>query len=113
MSSIETKEISSSSLIHYTRNDVLATDEPIFKSFIKTWCGINANITETDCEFAKICIEKDEIRSGELKVALIEAYKDPNRYGKVEWNDIWKHIKRKREEKCRPGRANAGAYAVA
>ncbi|HSH25621.1 MAG TPA: hypothetical protein VLA13_08810, partial [Massilibacterium sp.] len=46
----------------------------------------------------KQCIEDDNITSGELEYGLVHAYKDPERYGKVEWNHIWKHILKKREE---------------
>lgn len=112
MQEIKRNNNSANTLIHYTK-DELASSKECFRSFIELWTGINANITETDCKIAKRCLEDDAIKAKELEFAIMEAYKDPNRYGKVEFNDIYKHIKSKRDQYSNTGRANAGAYEVA
>ena len=79
----------------------LAVEKDVFRSFIEQWAGINPDITEADCDLVKECMQDDNIEASELAKAMKQAYKDPNRYGKVEWNDIWKHIKSQREQQSK------------
>lgn len=88
----------SNSLTAYTHKEEIATSYKAFKAYIGVHSKINPNLSETDIMMIKQCIEDDNITVGELESAIKKAYKDPERYGKVEWNHIWKWVKHEREE---------------
>jgi len=80
------------SLINYTNDQQLAHQKEVFKSFIKLWQSVNSNLSDKDIALTKRCIADDNITAKELDYGFINAYKDPDRYGKVEWSHIWKHV---------------------
>jgi len=104
MSNIKESNKPNNTLIRYTNEDDLALKRDIFTSFVEIWSDINPKLNNIDYKIAQNCIEEDGITAGELERALLKAYKDPDRYGKVEWNHIWEHIKSNRED-TKPSRA--------
>lgn len=91
------------SLIAYSNKDEVAKTGESFKAFISVFREVNPNISKTDVILVKECISDDNITVGELDYAIKQAYKDPSRYGKVEWNHIWKWVKQGREYKVKSG----------
>ena len=87
------------SLTSYSRKEEIATSYKAFKAFIDTFGKINPNISETDILMIKECISDDQVTVEELQYGVKQAYKDPERYGKVEWNHVWKWILKFREHK--------------
>ena len=87
------------SLTNYSHKEEIATSHKAFKAFIETFSKINPNLTETDIYLIKECIDDDSINISELEYGVKAAYKDPDRYGKVEWNHVWKWIKHLRSPK--------------
>ena len=85
------------SLIAYSKKQEVAKNGESFKAFISLFKDINPNLSKTDVVMVKECIEDDKITIAELEKATKQAYKDPDRYGKVEWNHIWKWVKSNRE----------------
>lgn len=86
------------SLANYSDKSQVATNEQAFRAFIDTFQEINASLTSADVIMIKECISDDNIKVSELEHGLKQAYKDPKRYGKVEWNHIWKWIEIQRSE---------------
>lgn len=84
------------SLTNYSHKEEIATSYKAFKAYIDVHSKINPNLSETDIVMIKRCIEEDQITVAELDYAIMQAYKDPERYGKVEWNHVWKWIRIKR-----------------
>lgn len=89
-------------LIDYTHKEEIATSYKAFKAYIGVHSKINPNLSEMDIMMIKQCIEDDLITVGELELAIKQAYKDPERFGKVEWNHVWKWVKKKRDETFNP-----------
>lgn len=85
------------SLINFTGNPP-ASEKQVFTSFVEAFSKINPSLDDLDLVIIKRCMEQDEITAEELEYGFMQAYKDPKRYGKVEWNHIWKHIKAKRDK---------------
>ena len=83
------------SLTNYSKTD-LASSKEKFKAYIDLHLKINPNLTETDIVMIRECISDDDITVAELEYAIKQAYKDPDRYGKVEWNHVWKWVQNKR-----------------
>lgn len=84
------------SLIAYSNKEEIAENGESFKAFIAVFKEVNPNISKTDIVMIKECIADDKITVSELETGIKNAYKDPDRYGKVEWNHIWKWVKIKR-----------------
>lgn len=80
------------SLINYTNKEEIAVSRDAFKAYIELHSNINPDLSEADILLIKRCIEEEDIRVRELEKALLNAYKDPERYGKVEWNHVWKWV---------------------
>lgn len=87
------------SLTNYSHKEEIATSHKAFRAFMETFGKINPNLTETDIFLIKECISDDNINIAELEYAIKAAYKDPDRYGKVEWNHVWKWVKVLRDTK--------------
>lgn len=83
------------SLIPSTNNTLATSKEP-FKAFLKVLQSINPSLSEQDILLIKQSMQNHDVLAKELEPAIAAAYEDPDRYGKVEWNDIWKHIQQNR-----------------
>lgn len=90
--------IMENSLTAYSNKEEIATSHKAFRAYIDVHSKINSQLSEIDILMIRECIEEDKITVGELDKAIIQAYKDPERYGKVEWNHVWKWVKINREE---------------
>ena len=89
------------SLIHYTnenKSELVSENEGVSKNFISLISEINPNLTKQDILLTKMCIEKYKITRKELADAVLGAYADPERMGKMEFKHVWDHIRSKREQ---------------
>lgn len=82
-----------SSLIPYTNKQEVASSKQAFEPFIMAFQNINASLTKTDAILIKKSISENKVTIEELEIALPRVYDDPNRFGKVEWNQILKAVK--------------------
>src|SRR5699024_1062423 len=97
-------------LLKSSTSDKPAKSKEISSGFINAMNKVNSSINDLDVALMKECVEDDNITAYELRKGFLKAYKDPDRDGAIEWNDIWKHIKAGRDGINFTGFPNAGAY---
>lgn len=84
------------------------------KSFLRLLGSQNKDLNNVDLRAINICINQDEVTAKELEDGFLAAYKDPTRYGKMQWRHVWKHIlaNRWKDKKGNENLINAPAYEI-
>lgn len=85
-------------VIPYSKDEREVNEEQ-FDKFIQALSDMNSDLSGTSIKLIKGCIDRHKITPKELNDGFMDAFEDPDRYGKMEWNDIWKHIHKQRENR--------------
>lgn len=87
----------SNSLIPYSSSSVVSQNKQAFEKFISVMKELNSTLSETDIFLIKQSMERHYVTVDQLNTAIVQAYEDPERMGKMQWNHIFKHLPQSRK----------------